>query len=90
MIRRRGFTMTAIGARQRASNEGTRSFKVQCSGFNVLNSFRALNFEPGTLELRFCSLLSDKRAQDHVHETKHNGAEESGPKARNDEARYEV
>jgi len=86
MIHRSDFTMPVTGTRQPASSEETRSFKVQCSGFNVSDAFRPLN-----LELLNCSsLLGHQRAQNHANEAEHDGAEESGPKAGNEKTRYEV
>jgi hypothetical protein len=64
-------------------------FKVQCSRFNVFNSSRALNFDPRTLELRFCSLLGDERAQNHADDAEHDGAEEGRQKSGYVKARHE-
>ena len=81
MIRRNGFTMTAIGVRQRASSgirqktdyrllkkiSGTGHVLNDLNGLNVWNCFR--------------SLLRDKRMQDHAHDAEHDGAEEGPPKS---------
>ena len=72
MIRRNGFTMTAIGGKQRVKD--FRGGRLKFERLERLNCF--------------CAAVSEKRVQNHIHDAQHDGAEEGGPKAGNIKARH--